>query len=589
MKRPPRSAWAWTSVIALTTATVPVIAVSLVLPSMGHAQYVNAYANKPPAIAPKTVAAVNAATSPPPPGDPAVADAPPVLRGVKRRLADLPPSKVLEPGVLHIDLSNAGPTARVVDLPLGMSALVDLPRDAQDVVVANPAIARAVPHSRRGVLVEGVAIGKTDAVFFDASGQKILSLDVRVSHDSSGLTAAIGRLFPGSHIQVEPVNDSLVLAGEVANASDADKAVRLATRFVAKPEQIVNLMTITGREQVMLKVRIVEMQRNIIKQLGFNSSAVLNQVGMPQYMFSQAATYGVNGGIQGGLSGGYSLNTQLQPELADPNNTAIHYIARNGATASNYQTAVATATAGTPGLNQASSMIQAFERVGLVRTLAEPNLTAISGESAKFLAGGEYPVPVGEDNTGRVTVEFKTYGVGLNFTPVVMSEGRISLKIATEVSQLSNQGAFTLSNSSTNSTTGATTTGSSLNIPGLTVRRTETTIELPSGGAMMIAGLLQQQSSQDIDSSPGLMNMPVLGALFRSRDYLSGETELVVIVTPYLVKPTSPDKLKTPIDGLQMASDLETDLLGKMNKTSHVPPAVVAGKRIEGPYGYVIE
>lgn len=589
MKRPTRSAWAWTSVIALTTATVPVIAVSLVLPSMGHAQFVNPYATKPQAISPKTVAAVDAATAPPPPGDPAATDAPPVLRGVKRRLADLPPSGPLAPNVLHIDLSTAGPTARAIDLPVGASALVDLPRDAQDVVMANPAVARAVPHSRRGVLVEGVAVGETDAVFFDASGQKILSLNVRVSHDSSGLAAAIGRLFPGSHVKVESVNDSLVLAGDVANAADADKAVRLATRFVAKPEQIVNLMTITGREQVMLKVRIVEMQRNIIKQLGFNSSAVLNQVGMPQYMFSQTASYAVNGGLVGGLTGGYSLNTQMQPELTDPSNTAIHYVARNGATASNYQTAVPTATAGSTGLNQASSMIQAFERVGLVRTLAEPNLTAISGESAKFLAGGEYPVPVGEDSTGRVTVEFKTYGVALNFTPVVLSEGRISMKIATEVSQLSSDGAFTLTNSATNSTTGTTTSAPSLNIPGLTVRRTETTVELPSGGAMMIAGLLQQQTQQNIDSVPGLMNMPVLGALFRSRDYLSGETELVVIVTPYLVKPTSPDKLQTPIDGLQMASDVETDLLGKMNKTSHVPPAAVAGKRIEGPYGYVIE
>jgi pilus assembly protein CpaC len=235
--------------------------------------------------------------------------------------------------------------------------------------------------------------------------------------------------------------------------------------------------------------------------------------------------------------------------------------------------------AGSTGLNQAQAMLQAFERVGLVRTLAEPNLTAISGESAKFLAGGEYPVPTGEDNTGRVTIEFKPYGVGLNFTPVVMSEGRISLKIGTEVSELSSDGAFTL----------ASGTGNNLVIPALKLRRTETTVELPSGGAMMIAGLLQQQTKQDIDKMPGLANLPILGALFRSRDYLSGETELAIIVTPYLVKPTSPDQLQTPIDGLQIADDLSTDLMGKINKTTKAAPEATAGKSLQGPYGYVIE
>ncbi|MDB5460313.1 MAG: type and secretion system protein, partial [Caulobacteraceae bacterium] len=234
------------------------------------------------------------------------------------------------------------------------------------------------------------------------------------------------------------------------------------------------------------------------------------------------------------------------------------------------------------GLNQASAMVQAFERVGLVRTLAEPNLTAISGESAKFLAGGEYPVPTGQDNNGRVTVEFKPYGIGLGFTPVVLSEGRISLKISTEVSELTADGAFILSGGSSGSVP-------ALSIPGLKVRRTETTVELPSGGAMMIAGLLQQQTKQNLDSLPGMLNMPVLGALFRSRDYQSGETELAIIVTPYLVDPTSPDRLQTPADGLETAGDLETDLLGKINKSSHVPAAAVAGKSLQGPYGYVIE
>ena len=251
-------------------------------------------------------------------------------------------------------------------------------------------------------------------------------------------------------------------------------------------------------------------------------------------------------------------------------------------TPGNATAATTQTTAGSSHLNQANSSIQAFESVGLVRVLAEPNLTAVSGESAKFLAGGEFPVPTGEDNTGRVTIEFKPYGVGLGFTPVVLSSGRISLKISTEVSELSQSGSFTL----------ATGQASSLTIPSLTVRRAETSVELPSGGAMMIAGLLQEETKQDIDSVPGLQSLPVLGALFRSRDYQEGETELVVIVTPYLVNPTNPSNLQTPADGFQVANDAETDLLGRMNKTYHAPPAAAAtttAHGYQGPVGFIIE
>ena len=527
-------------------------------------------------LAPQAAAALNASTPTPAPA----------AKAARRDLAPRPTPAGAEPSVLHVDLASSGAAARVLNLPLGKSAVVELPVDARDVLVTNPSVADAVLRSRRRISVLGVSPGQTDAVFFDDAGKRILSLDVRVGKDSSGLADALSRILPGSKVRVESAGDSLVLAGEVANASDAQKAQRLAERFVGKPEQVVNLLSVIGGEQVMLKVRIVEMQRTVIKQLGFNLNTVWNQVGMPQYMIGSMATYGINGALLGGANGGYTLDTTHQPVLADPTNDKIKYVARNSQTASNYQTATTMQTSGTPGLNQASSMMQAFERVGLVRTLAEPNLTAISGEAAKFLAGGEFPVPVGEDSTGRITVEFKPYGVGLGFTPVVMSEGRISMRISAEVSELTADGGFTLGGA-TDATTGNTTP--KLNIPGLKVRRTETTVELPSGGAMMIAGLLQQQTKQNIDSLPGMMNLPVLGSLFRSRDYLSGETELVVIVTPYLVKPTSPDKLQTPIDGLEMASDIETDLLGKLNRTSHVTPASVAGKALQGPYGYVIE
>ncbi|MGZ3274798.1 MAG: type II and III secretion system protein family protein [Caulobacteraceae bacterium] len=674
-------------------------AAAAALPGPGHAQApapapaapAKAAAAVPPAASPKPAAPAPAASAPAATAPAKPAEVKPVIHTADAKPAPARsrpaarPAAPVEPGVLYVDLSTAGGSAKTLNLPNGKSAMVDLPSDVRDVLVTNPAVADAMVRGRRRISVIGVAAGDTDAVFFDEAGKRILTLDIHVSKDSSGLADAFGRIFPGSKVRVEGVNDSLVLSGEVSSTAEAGKAVQLAQRFVTKPEQVVNLLTITGKEQVMLKVRIVELQRTMIKQLGFNLNALTGQLGMSQYGFANAPSYGVNGGFLGGATGGYSLNTTSQPTAFNPFSSlgagsgAIGSLAQaagvnpgnmatvvgnwltgtgainaaqtafsqnflsglvsslggypSGITADNLPSfdqrflagdatltgaqktflqgfnsglpnynqsgyyslqaaqgstwvdrnnpanPVANGRAGSTGLNQAQAMIQAFERVGLVRTLAEPNLTAISGESAKFLAGGEYPVPTGEDTTGRVSIEFKPYGVGLNFTPVVMSGGRISLKIATEVSELSNDGSFTISAGG----------GNQLTIPALKLRRTETTVELPSGGAMMIGGLLQQQTKENIDSLPGLKDLPVLGALFRSRDYLSGETELAIIVTPYLVNSTSPDQLQTPIDGLQFASDLETDLLGKLNKASKVPPAATAGKSLQGPYGYVIE
>lgn len=606
-----------------------------------------------------------------------------------------------QPSGLRIGMVASAGDAKILNLSVGKSAFVELPVEAKDVLVTDPTVADAVLRSRRRISILGLKAGDTDAVFFDAQGKCILSLNIRVGKDSGGLADALGRLLPGSKVRVESLNDTLVLAGEVSSAADAQTAQKLAASFVARPDQVVNLLTITGKDQVMLKVRIVEMQRNIIKQLGFNLNAVTGQLGMPQYQFGNSPSFGVNGSFMGGASGGYSLNSTAQAVSNSPfgglgaaaqgmgvsptnaysvisqfltgtgvlsgaqqafsqtflsnllgtvqtNITPTQVDSATGnlitappftATAANqgittgniaafeqaylngtplpggqvmtdaqklwlnaFNTQLQTSMnsqsgppmvdrnnplatvqrglAGSPGLNQASAMLQAFERVGLVRTLAEPNLTAISGESAKFLAGGEFPVPNSEDNNGRVSVTFKPYGVGLGFSPVVLSEGRISLKISAEVSELTSDGGFTIGGGG-----GAPV----LSVPGLKVRRTETTVELPSGGAMMISGLMQQQSKQNLDALPGLTNLPVLGALFRSRDYLAGETELVVIVTPYLVNATSPDQLQTPTDGLKMADDLQTDLFGKLNVPTGVAPATAAGKTLQGPYGYVIE
>jgi len=488
-------------------------------------------------------------------------------------------------GVIRVDLAGEGGAARSITLPSGKSATIDLPEDARDVLVTNPKVADAVLRSPRRISVLGVAPGQTDAVFFDASGRRLLSLNIRVDLDFSAVSQTINHLLPGSTVEVEGANNSLVLSGRVANLADADKAVQIAQQFTEKPEQVINLLSIAGKDQVMLKVRIIEVQRTVIKQLGFNLGATLNQLGSPQFLLSSAATWGVNGSLLGGLTSGYSLNTTQQTQVMayDPVTKAydlpfectVHCTNGGGGNVGTTQT-----TAGSQGLNKANATINAFEQVGLARTLAEPTLTTVSGEAAKTLVGGEFPVPTGENLNGQVSIEFKPYGVGLGFTPVVLSSGRISLKISTEVSELSNQGAFNL-------VTSATT---SLQVPGLTVTRAEDTVELPSGGSMMIAGLLKEESKQDISSLPGLMNLPVLGALFNSRDYQSGQTEMVIIVTPYIVSPTSPDKLQTPADGLRMASDPETILLGHINKVYKAPPAAdSAAQNYQGPAGYVIQ
>jgi pilus assembly protein CpaC len=467
------------------------------------------------------------------------------------------------------------PGTQILSLPKGKSAIIDLPADARDVLVSNPAVADAVLRGPRRIYVIGVATGQTDAVFFDAAGRRILSVDIRVGLDAGGLSEQIGRLIPGSRVRAEAINESIVLTGEVPSTLAADQAVRLAQSYAGKPELVVNMMNVAGKQQVMLKVQIVEVQRSVIKQLGFDLSTVMGQAGSPQYLFSKAPNFAVNGGLLGGLTGGYDYNTTTQPIDTAPAGCATVNVINT----LNMGNCVGTNRAGSTGLNSAKAQMQALERVGLIRTLAEPNLTALSGESAKFLAGGEYPIPVSQDETGRISVDFKPFGVGLGFTPVVLSDGRISLKLATEVSELTSTGGFTVGN-------GANSPG--LTIPALNVRRAETTVELPSGGSMMIAGLLQETSRQALDALPGLMNMPVLGTLFRSRDYQKGETELVVIVTPYLVQ-SSPGRLQTPADGLRIAHDLETTLLGKLNKTNAANAQATAGRTYQGPYGYVIE
>lgn len=490
--------------------------------------------------------------------------------------------------VLSIDLT-AGPGARVLDLPLGKSAIIELPTDVRDMLVTNPLVADAVLRSPRRIYVLGLTAGATDAVFFDEAGRRILQLNIRVGQDTSLLSSTLNTVIQGGTIKVVPLKDSVILSGMVMNAADSEKASRIAGQFVSSPDKVLNMLGIAGKDQVMLEVRVVEVQRNVIKQLGVDLNAVLGQLGQTQYSFGMSPTFGVNGSLLGGVKAGYSADSTKASVIKRAVKVPITTCDATGCSTteslqnydfvdSNDPLATTQTVAGDTGLNSAKGMIQAFERVGLVRTLAEPNLTVLSGESGTFLAGGEFPVPVAADTTGKITVEFKPYGVGLGYTPVVLSGGRISLKLSTEVSELSSLGAYSV-----------TMGNSNLTIPGLTVRRAETTVELPSGGSLMIAGLLQQTTKQTIDAIPGMTNMPVLGALFRSRDFLNGETELVIIITPYIVDPTRPQNLQTPADGLRIAGDMGTVLLGRLNKVVKAPAGANAGRAYQGPVGYVIE
>lgn len=483
---------------------------------------------------------------------------------------------------------STGAAPQLINLPRGTSFAVDLPADARDVIVSNPQVAEAMLHSPRRITVIGVAAGETDAVFLDASGRTILALRVRVDAGTSALQDTLSRVAPGSNVRAEAVNDSIILTGTAASPAEAQRAAQVARAFVSAPEKVVNMISVAGSDQVTLKVRVVEVQRSAIKQLGFDTQAVIGRVGDTQWLLGNAATWGVNGSLLGGISGGVSRDTtknfQMQAPCGPgwPAEALCPHTVHGGAPGdpSNWDTAQPGTGPGSDGLNKGNATIKAFERVGLVRTLAEPNLTSVNGEAASFLAGGEFPLPTGRDREGQISVEYKPYGVALSFRPVVLTGGRISLQVKVEVSELTPQGGLTI----------GAGTASSISLPGLSVRRSENTIEIPSGGSMMIAGLLQESTRQNVDSLPGMTNLPVLGQLFRSRDYLMGETELVVIVEPYIVSPTSPGRMQTPADGLRIANDAQTIFFGQLNQAYGSPaPTAQPGAGWHGPVGYVIE
>ncbi|WP_069444127.1 type II and III secretion system protein family protein [Methyloceanibacter stevinii] len=473
---------------------------------------------------------------------------------------------------------------RQIKLGLNKSMIVELPRPVREVMVSNPEQIDAVMQSATRAYLIGKNLGEANILFIDNNGGQVAVLEVTIERDLGALENLIARLVPGSRVHVETVGQNVVLTGSVPTPIDATRASEIVNSFLdsgAAPtsttaggggaavtinnssgggssggnqgsSRVINMITVEGREQVLLKVSVVEMERNVVKQLGVDLAAIVNS-GNFGFAALSALPYPINGAV-GAPRAGCSRRRSAQSRRQSPG--------------------AALAGAGwQSGTSQVDAVLRALDQNGLIRTLAEPNLTAISGETANFLAGGEFPIPVAQQ-LDQITVEFKKFGIGLSFTPVVMSEGLISLKISTEVSELSTEGAVVLRN---------------ISIPALKVRRAETAVELPSGGSIVIAGLLSDQSRQAISGYPGLKSLPVLGTLFRSRDFQSKETELVVLVTPYVVKPAARQQLARPDDGFAWASDVNSDLLGQMNRIYGRDPERAPVGDYAGDVGFIVE
>jgi pilus assembly protein CpaC len=436
---------------------------------------------------------------------------------------------------------------RFLSLGIGKSAIVDLPRDAKDVLVADPKIANAVIRSSQRAYIIGAGIGQTNVVFFDADGQQIAAYDIAIKRDLNGVRAALKQLLPGASIQAEGVGEGVMLTGSVATPIEAQQAGEVIARLVGGADKVVNSIVVRGRDQVMLKVTVAEVQRNIIKQLGIDLSATMNY-GTAVVNFNNANPFTANGSP---LVSGNSV-------VASAVNKA--------------------------GLPTVTATLRAMESANVIRTLAEPNLTAISGESATFIVGGEFPFPTGvtcQTNPGGSSVgqcapsiAFKKFGISLNFTPVVLTEGKISLRVMTEVSEPSNDNSVNISG---------------INVPSVKTRRAETTLEIPSGGSLAMAGLIQEETKQAVNGMPGVDQIPVLGQLFRSQDYVNNQTELMVIVTPYVVRAVAQKELSRPDDGFAPSSDAQSALFAQINRIYGVPARVEPIGNYHANFGFIID
>jgi pilus assembly protein CpaC len=429
------------------------------------------------------------------------------------------------------------PSGAPIAVDVSKGVLISLEHPADTVFVADPNIADVQIKSPKLIYLYGKEPGDTSLYAVDADQKVMLSRPVSVTRDVAALQAALSRLQPGTGVRVSAVDKSLVLTGNVNSAVAAEEIKHLAGGFVTDDKQLVNRVTVDRPYQVNLRVRVAEVDRTVTKELGFNWDTMLR-------------------------SGGFVFGLATGNPVFDSSGA---FITRNAGLGGNTTDSIVLGN-NSAGAN-VNSVIDALDQNGLVTILAEPNLTAMSGETASFLAGGEFPIIIPSGSLGQTTVEFKQYGVSLAFTPVVLADGRISMRVRPEVSELSNVGAVQISGT---------------NIPGITTRRTETSIELGSGQSFAIGGLLQNNNSDTISKVPGLGDLPVLGPLFRSTQFQHNESELVIIVTPYLVQPTS-GRLGAPTDGYAPPTDKDVYLTGHTTRQAGASGVVVPAAAVGAP------
>src|SRR3954447_2787632 len=427
--------------------------------------------------------------------------------------------------------------AETLTLSKGTGSLVRLSEPMSDVFVANDTIADVQVRSSTQLYVFGKGAGETTIYATTKGGRVVYAATVRVGNNLSSVGEMLHLAMPDANVQVTPMNNLVLLTGTVANPDDVAEAQRLTQAYVGDGTQVITRLRSATPLQVMLKVRIAEVNRSLLKSMGVN-------------LLSKDTTGGFLFGIGRGNPGTIT------------NGQATFNIASSGTTLA--------AAGHLLGLDLLSTLDLAATD-GVASVLAEPNLTALSGETASFLAGGEYPIPVSQGNNA-VTIEYKQYGVGLAFTPIVLSDGRISMRVRPEVSQLDGANAVTLPGN--------------IRVPALITRRAETTVELGSGQSFMIAGLLQNSGNNSVDKTPVLGDLPILGALFRSTKFQRAETELVVIVTPYLVRPVS-TQMATPIDGFRTPNDIQREWGGQTfrGNSGRLDPTAVPGSRTVVPAG----
>jgi len=425
------------------------------------------------------------------------------------------------------------PTQEIV-LSIGRGELVTVPGTMTDVFVANESVADVQIKSQRQLYVFGRAGGETTIYASNERGDVIFSANIRVGSNIGSVDQMLALAMPEAKISVSTMGTNTVLiTGTVAAPEDAAEAERLVQAFVGEGANVISRLRTATPLQVNLKVTIAEVSRSLLREIGGNLTTIDGSSG---FRFG-VGTGRPLGGTENWFSNGplATGNAVAQSAFVLPDGTEIPGPAVDSAGGTSLS-----------GLGRLFGMdmlgaLDLSERLGLVNTLTEPNLTALSGETATFLAGGEFPIPIAQ-GLGQVTVQFRQFGVSLAYTPTVLSNGRISMRVRPEVSELSSQGSITLNG---------------FQVPALTTRRTETTVELGSGQSFMIAGLMSANSQNLLDKAPGLGDVPILGNLFRSREFRRGETELVIVVTPYLVKPVDAKDIKLPTDGYRSANELQ--------------------------------